>query len=116
MGSTKGDHRGVLAVEGCRLRILARNVAVDGPVSAGGAVEDARDVGDANVRRGRDQLDERELVHEIVEELAVVHQVGLRNVKGLGLLLFGGWSDSGQSQTGEQIAALHSVLPGLRNL
>jgi hypothetical protein len=63
------------------LRILARDVPVNRSVSACGSIKPNRNMGYSKRGRHRYQIDECEFIHEVVEEPAVFHQLGLGNVK-----------------------------------
>src|SRR4029079_1874767 len=71
------DDRLLTAVKRRALRVLRRDVAEHGPVAALRTLEGRRDMGDAKRRKRRDEVHERVLVHEVVQERAVLDDVGL---------------------------------------
>src|ERR1700730_1592853 len=108
--AVKDDYSGLAAVESGVLRILPRDVAMDGSIRSGGAVEKHGDVSDPQGRRDGDEIDEREFVHEVVEEAAVVHQLRFGYVQrfGGGGLCLGAYAC--QCESGEKIAAFHWII------
>src|SRR6185312_12667197 len=72
MRSAKHDDRRVFAIEGLTLRIVTRDVPENAAVLAFQTVDKTRDVGDAQRRSGGNEVDEGELAHEVVQELAIV--------------------------------------------
>jgi hypothetical protein len=110
MRPVENDDPGLLAIERRVLRILARDVAVYGSIAALRTFQKHGNVGDPQRRRDRHQIDERKLVHEVMEEAAVVHQLRFGDVErfgGRGLRL---GIQAGQSEASKEIAAFHSII------
>ncbi len=74
--------------------------------------EPDRNMRDAERGRGGNQIDEGELVHEVVKELAIVHQVRLGDIQRPGGRLRRGrlrfCFDAGGEQAREYIATIHA--------
>src|SRR6266849_1734654 len=114
MRSAENNDPGLPAIESAALRILARDVAVNRSVGACGSFEPNRNVSDTQRGRDRYQIDKRVFLHEIVEEPAVLNQLGFGNVKRFA---GGFWCSSlcprpnaRQGESGEEMAAVHSRL------
>ena len=108
----KNNDRLLFAVEGVGLRVLPREMAVKRAELTRLTIEPDRNMRYAERGHGRDQIDEGELVHEIVKELAILDQVRLGDVQRSGSRMRRGrlrpCFDAGGEETREYIATIHA--------
>ena len=109
MGPAKNNDTPLPAVEGPGLGILAGKVAADRAVAAGIAIEPYGDMGNTQFGRGGHQLNEREFVHEIVQESAVFHAVRFWNVKRFSGGLRSNWK-AREREGGKESTTVHPII------
>ena len=103
----ENDDGGRLAVEGLHLRVVAGDMPDQSSIGTGGAVEQYRNVGDPDGGAGGYEVDEGKVVHEVVQELAVLNPLDSGDIDGFGarLLIFS--SGGGEGEPSEEVAAFH---------
>ena len=100
------------AIETFALHVLARDMPEQSAVGRRGPIQEGRDVRDADTGAGCDQIGESELVHEILEEFAILDELGLGYIEGAGRRLLRVQIQSGGGQSEQQVAAIHrEALP-----
>jgi hypothetical protein len=68
-------------VERLTLRILPRDMSENLAISTHRSVQNHGNMRDPQRGRRRDEIDERILLHEVVKEFAILHQMRLGNVQ-----------------------------------